>query len=103
MLYPLSYGGARAQSSDLAFIRGGREWPMFTYVTRTAVRPAQDHTRGQGSIGGSVLAQAAARIAGAGRMKAFRSRTRAQRNVDAWSGEGEYGSAVVPSFGAFFS
>jgi hypothetical protein len=31
MLYPLSYGGARAQSSDLAFIRGGREWATFTH------------------------------------------------------------------------
>lgn len=45
MLYPLSYEGARAQSSDLGFTWAGREWPTFTHVIRTAVLPAQDHTR----------------------------------------------------------
>ncbi len=44
MLYPLSYEGARAQSSDLGFTWGGREWPPFTHVPRTAILPAQEHT-----------------------------------------------------------
>ncbi len=43
MLYPLSYEGARAQSSDLGFTWGGREWPAFTHVPRAAVVAAQDH------------------------------------------------------------
>lgn len=44
MLYPLSYEGASAQSSDPGFTWGGREWPAFTRVTRTPVRPAQERT-----------------------------------------------------------
>lgn len=32
MLYPLSYEGARAQSSDLRVAPGGREWPALTWV-----------------------------------------------------------------------
>jgi hypothetical protein len=44
MLYPLSYEGARAQSSDL---RAHLRWqgsPTFTHVTRTWVRAAQGHS-----------------------------------------------------------
>ncbi|SCE74034.1 hypothetical protein GA0070612_0660 [Micromonospora chokoriensis] len=42
MLYPLSYGGARAQSSDLGVDLG---WQGVAHVPRTAVVPAQDHSR----------------------------------------------------------
>lgn len=40
MLYPLSYGGASAQSSDMGSTWGGREWLTLTHVTRTAVLAA---------------------------------------------------------------
>ncbi len=50
MLYPLSYEGARAQSSDKGFAWGGREWQAFTHVTRTPVLPAQEHTPRGSSI-----------------------------------------------------
>ena len=45
MLYPLSYEGARAQSSELGVIGGGREWPTLTHRSPAAIRPAQDHAR----------------------------------------------------------
>lgn len=48
MLYPLSYGGARAKSSDLGVPLGGREWPSRTRASRTPVRPVQEHA-GSGS------------------------------------------------------
>jgi hypothetical protein len=44
MLYPLSYEGARGQSSDLRVTWGGREWPTFARSTWTPVRPAQGHS-----------------------------------------------------------
>jgi hypothetical protein len=44
MLYPLSYEGARGQSSDQGSARGGREWPAPTHLPRAHVDPAQAHT-----------------------------------------------------------
>ena len=44
MLYPLSYEGARAQSSDLVVHLKWQGSPTFIHVTRTRVRTARDHS-----------------------------------------------------------
>lgn len=47
MLYPLSYGGARAQSSDPGIQLGWQGVVPVHPATRTPIFPAQDHSSGK--------------------------------------------------------
>lgn len=68
MLYPLSYGGARAQSSDPGTQLGWQGVVPVHPATRTPVFPAQDHSRANEPR--SRLAVSLATCAGAGLHKA---------------------------------